>query len=248
MNYWIYPKQIVKILTVIALLLCVASLVGQFGRYVLGIENNNLITLFNIDAEKNIPSLYSGVQLLLSSLLLSMVAIVKRQTKGSYVKHWYGLSVIFLYLALDEWFAIHETLNPVLHQFIQNSPAARLDILNLIFLITFVVIYTKFVLNLPSRIKLLFIISGVLYVTGAIAIEIIGENFFSYIYHKPRLASQIISTLEEFLEMLGINLFIYAILLHLASLPIRKLSIEVFDESLPVKKTLVCLSKKSLLP
>jgi hypothetical protein len=238
MNYWIYPRRIFKILTVIALLLCVASLVGQFGRYVLRIENNSLITLFNIDAEKNIPSLYSGVQLLLSSLLLSMVAIVKRQTKGSYIKYWHGLSVIFLYLALDEWFAIHETVNPVLNQFIQNSPVARLDILNLILIITFVVIYTKFVLNLPSRIKFLFIISGVLFVTGAIAIEVIGENFFTDIYHKPRLASQIISTLEEFLEMLGINLFIYAILVHIASLPIRKLSIEVFDGTLPIKKTL----------
>lgn len=238
MNCKIDPRQFAKILVTIALLLCVASLAGQFSKYVLGIENSKLITLFNVDAERNIPSLYSGVQLLLSSLLLGAVAIVKRQTKGSYIKYWYGLSVIFLYLAFDEWFAIHETLNPTLNNLAQISPMARLDILNLVFVTIFVVVYTKFLLNLSPRIRSLFILSGSLYIIGAIAIEIIALHFFFNIYKQPRFAAQIISTVEELLEMLGINLFIYVNLLYIASLPIRTLSIEVIDRSLPIEKTL----------
>ncbi|NJK49606.1 hypothetical protein HC931_16930 [Candidatus Gracilibacteria bacterium] len=225
-------------MTFIALLLCVASLTGQFGRYVLGIDNSKLITLFNVNAERNIPSLYAGFQLLLSSFILSAVAVVKRQTKGSYVKHWYGLSIVFLYLTLDEWFAIHETLNPALNDLAKILPSARLDIFNLVFVIVFVVVYLKFLLNLSPRIKSLFILSGSLYVMGAIALEIIGVHYFPHIYNQPRLVSQILSTVEELLEMLGLNLFIYAILSHLASLPIRTLSIEVVDESLSIKKGL----------
>ncbi|MCU0533602.1 MAG: hypothetical protein MUD14_06870 [Hydrococcus sp. Prado102] len=238
MNFRIYPERIVKILTLIALLLCVASLTGQFDRYVLGFENSKLIVLFNVDAEGNIPSLYAGFQLLLSSLILSAIAIVNRRTKGSYVKHWYGLSIVFLYMAFDEWFAIHERLNPALNNFFQIAPLVRLDILSLVFVTIFVVVYLKFLLSLSPRTKLLFILSGSLYVFGAIAIEIMGLYLFFDIYKQPRFSAQIISTIEEFLEMLGLNLFIYATLLHFANLPIRKLSFEIIDNSLPIKKTL----------
>jgi hypothetical protein len=232
MHLIIYPKRVALFLTYIALVLSMASLIGQFCRYVLEWGTNDIIALFNLDYEKNIPSFYASFQLLLSSFLLTAIALAKRQVRDRYSRYWLSLSLIFFYLALDEWFSIHEKLNRPLHKIVQATFGSRWDVLNSILLPIFILIFLKFWLHLPKQIKQLFLWSGTLYILGAIIIEFIGFRYFSYIYFQPRFAAQIITTIEELLEMLGLNLFVYALLIQANHLPIKTIFVELREDPL----------------
>ena len=76
-----------------------------------------------------------------------------------------------------------------------------------------VVAFLRFWLRLESRIRALFFASAVLYVGGALGFELIE------IYYIPHygvdLGFYMLSTAEESLEMLGVLLFIYALMIRL---------------------------------
>lgn len=117
---------------------------------------------------------------------------------------------------MDEAAVIHEMLNKPLRLIFNteghvDSPWVVIAGLCLIFL---AFTYARFLLHLPSKIRYLFVISGVVFLTGAI-----GAEFVSF-HGQPQpatntLSYQIPMTVEEFLEMAGVAIFIYAILLYL---------------------------------
>src|SRR4028118_232370 len=65
---------------------------------------------FSLDHEGNIPTFYSFLGLLFSSVLLGAIAHVKNLDSDRYKNHWKILSFIFLYLSLDEIGQLHENL------------------------------------------------------------------------------------------------------------------------------------------
>ena len=72
------------------------------------------VRLFILSGEANIPSWYASSTLLLCSILLAMIACGKKRAGDSYLMHWSALSVIFLFLSLDEAAMIHEmTIKPL---------------------------------------------------------------------------------------------------------------------------------------
>src|SRR5256885_4802293 len=64
--------------------------------------------LFDLDAEANIPTWFSSALLLMCAMLLAANAAAKWKTRDRYTIHWIVLSVIFLYLSVDETAIIHE--------------------------------------------------------------------------------------------------------------------------------------------
>ena len=75
--------------------------------------------------------------------------------------------------------------------------------------------YLKFVWALPKRTRLHFIMAGVIFLTGALGIEMLGAREAD-IYGYYTVIYSFLYSLEEMLEMLGIVLFIYALLSYLA--------------------------------
>lgn len=173
---------------------------------------------FNFDHEANFPSLYSALALGFCSYLLAIIATFKRAEKASYYRYWKWLSIIFIGLAVDEACSIHEISIPLLRKVINSEgflyfpwilPAS---ILIAIFLLTF----RKFIFSLPPKTKILFILAGAIYVGGAIGLESVS----GYIADTPGLPIRsyaIASTIEELLEMLGVVVFIYALLSYIQS-------------------------------
>jgi len=238
MHLTIFPKRVAWLFAIIALGLSGASLVSQYCVYFLDAEKFSAIAnLFNVDREKNIPSLYAGFLLIFCSLLLGAIAVAKKRSRDRYSLHWQCLSIVFLYLSADEWFSIHETVNTLIHQNGGITGEKQWDVLNLVILIVFSLVYLKFFFHLSKPLKKLFLIAGALFVFGALGIELMGANFFAYIYNQPRFFSEIIITLEELLEMLGSIVFIYALFLEIVRLPINKFFIEVIEPRLVVTKT-----------
>ncbi len=71
-------------------------------------------------------------------------------------------------------------------------------------------------MSLPKKIMILFIVSGTTFVAGAIGFEMLCGRHHA-LYGKNDLVYSIFYTCEEFLEMLGIVIFIYTLLLYIAS-------------------------------
>jgi hypothetical protein len=216
MNIAIRPKQIVQFFTFISVSLALISFAGQSYKYFFDIRGLLLIDLFDVDIENNIPTLYSALLLFLCAVLIALIALVKQRNKNRFTIHWWSLSTIFLYLSLDESLSLHESLNRKLGEKLQLWANGPWDILNSVILIVFILAYTKFFLCLPLKIQRLFFLAGVLFVVGGIGIELVGEHFFSSIYHQQTYVAEVITTIEEFLEMIGITIFLYALVSYIS--------------------------------
>lgn len=212
------PKDVfLKILYVILFLLF-ANLVGigfKFGlghNYVYG-----LVPLFNFDTEQNIPTLYSSIALVFTSFLLFLIGFACKKADKPFIA-WFGLSFIFLFLSVDEISVLHERLIEPVRMTLNTSgffyyawviPYGA-------FVIIFLALYAKFLINLSTKIRNLFVISGLIYVTGAIGFELIG-GYHAELNGRDNVAYALITTFEELLEMLGVNLFIYSLLSHIVN-------------------------------
>ena len=70
------------------------------------------IKMVRLVSEKNIPSLFSALQLMLSGTLLYLIygQSKKEGIDRSISGFWKFLSILFYSLAFDEWFTVHDTL------------------------------------------------------------------------------------------------------------------------------------------
>jgi len=175
-----------------------------------------LIPLFDFDTEGNIPTLYSSFALIFCSLLLALIASTHKKQNSSYYQ-WIGLSIIFLFISIDEIAEIHERLIVPVRESLNTSGLLYFAwvIPYGVFLGVFVIAYFRFLMSLSKRIKNLFVASGITFVIGAIGFELLGGRH-SDLNGEDNLTYSLIYTCEEFLEMLGIVIFIYALLIYLA--------------------------------
>ncbi len=169
--------------------------------------------IFNLDAETNVPTLFSSVSLIFAAVLFALIAEGTRRRRGPGYVYWYGLSAIFVFLAIDESARLHEYLSAPLRSTIGASGALHFAwiIPYSILLLVFVGAYLRFVFRLPSRTRSLLIASGVVYVAGALGVEMIG-GMYSDAVGRTNITYGFITMVEEMLELLGVTLLIYTLL------------------------------------
>lgn len=212
------PATVTQFLLRVVFFLVVISFLGQMTVYFLPNYpfTNYLAKAFSVDYERNIPTAYSVLALLLSSILLGAIAHTKNLDSDRYKKHWKILSFIFLYMALDEAVQVHEQLiNPMrallnATGFLYFTWIVPIGCLVAIFLLS----YTKFLFHLPTSTRNLFVTASVLYIGGAIGMEMLG-GYQAYTSGTYNLSYLIIVTFEELLEMLGIVIFIHALMSYI---------------------------------
>ncbi|MFN0052092.1 MAG: hypothetical protein ACKV0T_07870 [Planctomycetales bacterium] len=207
------PERTLKfLLVVIALLLC-ANILGILARYELGFNRGfGLIPLFNLDAEGNIPTLYSGAALFLASLLLRTIAL-RQQALGQPSTTWTVLALIFLFLSVDELVTLHELLGKQLHK---RLPVTRVLYCAWAFLygIGVAILFLcclRWLWRLERRVRRRFVLSGAIFLLGAIGFELLGARQ-NALFGIHNLTYELYYTCEESLEMLGVAVFIFALL------------------------------------
>ena len=151
-----------------------------------------LLQLFDLDEENNIPTWFSSFLLLNNAFILYLIA---SQENTTHKKHWLLLAIGFLILAVDEVAGMHESFNSA----IDSNWAIYGGILVLLVALSFL----PFLMALPRKLMILFIISGVLFVSGAIVTELLSEDMDS-----DSLAYMLAVALEEGLEMFGALMFL----------------------------------------
>ena len=212
----ISAKRIFRVLISIVLILISLSLIGQFAKNVLGHERLlGFVQLTDVNGERNIPAWFSSSLLMLSAALLAVITAVKKSSADRYTSYWLGLSLIFLYLSMDEAISLHERTIKPLRTGLQATGFlySTWVLLGAAFVSIFLLIYLKFIGHLPRRTRLLFVLAGVMYVGGAVGIELI-HGYYLESYGKDMIYA-LIATVEELLEMVGVVVFIYALFSYL---------------------------------
>ena len=147
-----------------------------------------------------------------------MLGAVARAREDRWWRHWVGLCLIFVALAIDEAASIHElTIEPMRDLFGASGILYWAWVIpGGIFVIMVAAIYLRFILQLPDRTRRLFIISAVTFVGGALGMEMIGAAWFD-VHGRRNLGYSFFWTVEETLEMCGVLIFIYALLNYLSN-------------------------------
>jgi len=176
-----------------------------------------LVPLFELDKEKNIPTLYSSMTLLFSSSLLSIIAVARKKNRDRDYLHWIALAAVFLFLSIDEFVTLHEQFNSLVRNALNTSGFLFFAwvIPYGMFVLILILVYMRFFLRLPAKTRNLTGFAAVIYIGGAIGFELIGGHYIAL--HKNDLTYGLITTCEESLEMIGVLCFISALLSYIES-------------------------------
>lgn len=212
------PLKIIRFLLITVFLLLLAHIITLFLLQTYGFnDNKSIVRLFNLNTEQNIPTLFSFVILGVSAILF--LIIYKTESIKTQQKYWLVLAFIFTFLALDEALSIHEIIGNIIQGKIQTKGVFYFAwiIPYGILLLILAAFYFRFILNLPKKITSLLLLSGVIFVGGAIGMEMVGAKIAEPLgtSFRENLSYMIAYTLEETMEMLGITLLIYTQLLYL---------------------------------
>jgi len=202
-----------------ALVLLAAHLLVMMYHYWLSEVPWLVRQLVALDEENNLPTWYSSFLLLAAS----MVLLVKRTTirTGSTAegtlpdrreeRFWGVLAAGFLVLAIDEVAGLHESF----HSAIDTLWAWPASVLVAACGVYFVPLLRR----LPRRTMLLHVLSGIIFIGGALGVEIIGAPM-----DADTLTYEVTVLIEEGMEMLGVILFVDATLQsmgHGTLIPVR---------------------------
>jgi hypothetical protein len=228
-NVVLSSSGVAKTLSYVTISLICASLIGSFIIYTTPdfFLRDFVFGKFLVNKEQTIPTFYSTINLWFSAALLWVVAESKRISQQKYIKRWYSLSIIFLYLGIDELLAIHERLSAPMHQlgvngFFHNSWTVPVFFLLLIFAAIFFPIF----MDLPKTTRRMVILSAILFLGGSMVVEILG-GYFAFLNGRDNLAYSLITTLEEAGEMFGVVYFIYTLLVYIRFLGIKNFRLHV---------------------
>ncbi|RDV14236.1 hypothetical protein DXT99_15705 [Pontibacter diazotrophicus] len=224
------PIRITKLLLFIALALLVGHVVVvHLALKALGIFSNSsslpffkeihyaLYNQFHLGLEGNLSTYFSTFNLALASILSYVVYSTGK--KATY--HWLYLSLLFLFLSIDESAQLHETFGGLagskFNSYLDEVP----PFLSWAWMVPYAVFtllvglyFFKFTLKLPVKTRSLFYLSGCIYVFAALGLEFC-EAHFDTLYGPDNVVNKFLFPIEEFLEMVGIIIFNYALLDYL---------------------------------
>jgi hypothetical protein len=190
------------------------------------IENpRGIVKLFDLDGEVNIPEMYQTLGLVACAVLLFAIAAHERATGSPLRRYWIVLAWMFLFLSVDSGCSIHNNF----HVYTAHSAAQekKQGIFYFSWTLAYGLImvpvglwYLGFLFKLPRKTAIHIFVAGVIYVGGAMGMEMV---FGSYLAHGGMKGSHyqlIFTTIEETMETVGTLLFIQVLLKHMVNLRI----------------------------
>lgn len=215
----IEPARATRVLAAITAALVLLSTAGQVIKFTTGHDHaKGFIPLFHVATEGNVTTYFSALLLLSAAGLLAWIGWREREREGRFAAHWLGLSVIFAYLSIDEAAALHEKAIIPVRELLDTSgvlyfawiiPAGVL-------LVVLAVLYLRFYLELPGRSRRLFGLAALLFVGGAVGMEMLGGMHYEQ-YGDQTVVYSTLTTIEEAMEMAGIIVLIHGLLVHIGS-------------------------------
>lgn len=248
-NITITPKKISRFLiNIVLVLLAVHLFATLFIRHGLGYHSAwEFVPTFDFNQEKNFPAFYSSAVILLCAYILWKISNLVNEKAQSNSIYWKGMSIIFIFLALDEFYSIHEEIGRLADGVFEYGAAGGFLThgMTFVYLIIFGLIsllFVRFFFRLPKKTRIQFVVAGVVFVFGAVVMEIIGGKYLFETDGEEDIIYTFLYTIEESLEMYGMILFVAALTrYYLYSLGTNELTLNfniVQDkEYLPIETT-----------
>ena len=184
-----------RVLLPAALLLLSAHLLIMMYHYLVDDIPWLARQLFDVDEEHNLPTWFSGFVLLVAAATLY---VRRRAAEAASVREkrlWSVLCGAFFLLAIDEVAGLHETINSATDVLWAYPALGVVAVIGIYFL--------PLLKDLPRATLIRYILAGIIFVGGAIGVEIIGHPM-----DADTMAYQVATFVEEGMEMLGVIVLI----------------------------------------
>jgi len=216
----ISPRRVAWTLVGIVVLLVITGSTANYVTFHVAPSPDHkvakLMNRFDLGFEPSIPNWYSSCTLLAASGLLVLTGLVKRQEKDRYYRYWHFLGFVFLVLSIDEGVRLHEMIHTVMIQWRQWHGVLHFPwvIPAGIFVAVLGACYIPFLWHIERGTAILFMVAGAVYITGVLGMDMAGavvieQQGEASVYHTWT------QLFEELFEMLGMVLFLYALIDHL---------------------------------
>lgn len=208
------PKKIATILSAVVAVLLIANLVCIYLKFVLG-KNFQFIRTFYFNTESNIPSLYSSLAILGCAVVLYQIGSMRTEVEKGRHFNWKILAYVFLFLGVDEFISIHENLTGVTRRAFGDGAGYLHYAWVLPYVLVFVALFgymIRFFYRLPIWLTVQFFFAGAVFVSGAVGVEMMCGKYEVVNGTTNTLTYALLATVEELLEMVGIILFMHALL------------------------------------
>lgn len=217
--------------------LALLSAGGQVVRYTIdGGTYRWYVGLFDLNREQNLPTFVQGIMLMSCAVLLGVITLRKWTAGGSFRRSWAMLTVGFAALSFDEVCSIHEQMLLLTARAGFSAEGVfrfAWVIPGMAIVVCVGTFFGWFIAHLASPIRRRFILSGALYIAGVLGMEMVG-GWYSERYGENILSYQLLTNIEEVMEMTGIAIFMVALLRYIAG-QIPTMSLQMVPETEPSK-------------
>jgi len=137
------------------------------------------VGFLDLDVERNLPTFYSSVAIEMCGLLLLFIYFYNRHIGNSYRWAWLGLSLIFIFLGIDEATKIHENFGDMVEPLVDAQGVLYFPwVLPYGIAVSILgAIYIPWLLHIPKKTCIRFIFSGIVFLSGAMGAEIISALY-----------------------------------------------------------------------
>jgi hypothetical protein len=218
---WLSRKTLPQILGLIVFSLTVTNIAIQFSIYFLDYGHpTGLARLFIFGTNSNVPKWVASSNLLLSALLLAIIAWLKIGDHDAYRRHWTVLALLFCALSLEESTSFHGLTTGPLRAALGLHATGFLHfpyvVLGVVIVPIIVLAFYRFFHHLPTEDRRLFLLAATLYVGAAVGMKIL-RGPYNTAYGVENMTGAMLKTVEEFGQMIGIVVLIYALLSYIAA-------------------------------
>lgn len=176
------------------------------GKHLMG-----FIRLIDVGEEESIPTYFSTINLLLSSVLAFLIYRHEKFSGRSIQYYWLALCLLMLYLSIDEAAGIHENFSRVHRRHGIVLPMFETHpwlLYGILFSAVVGGLFIPFLRSLPKKTAMYLMIAGIVFLIGAIGVEFLGGLMLQTGFtERGSLVYNLRRVVEEAFEMYGIVIF-----------------------------------------
>ncbi len=223
----ITPKVFSRIFLFMVWVMIMSGTLANFAIYHVVADSTgnfaDVLRRFDLGHEPSIPNYYSAVAILIAAGLLGVIGYLDdlKGVKGA--KNWYLLAVVCFALSIDEAVQFHEMIDSLIGLFVQSSGVLFLPwvVVGAAFAFLVAIRFIPFIASRSKRTLKIFMVAGFVFLVGALGMEMVASLIFAQAGSEElgvaTLSHTISQCCEEFLEMIGIVIFLYGLTDYLAT-------------------------------
>ena len=171
---------------------------------------------FDADVKVNFPTGFKVFALATGALLAWVVSRAARAQSDPLARHWRLLAAVMAFVAIDEMAYVHQSMGSLLKDHIDTSGILHHAWIIIYLPVAFVIgiRFIPFLRGLQSDLRIRLIASGILFAGGSAGVEML-KGLLASSEGEDSLRYFLTTALSDSLEMIGLAIFIGALLVEL---------------------------------